>query len=213
MSDQQRILALARRSLVLLPVTMLIGVALYGGTAWFRERSRTQLSQVQEQVSASQANLANLQGDLANLQADVGRFAALREQGVVGRADRAAWVEQLLASRARVGLPDTLSYTLQPPMPVSSQGDSASDAGAAPAASPAAPGDATQAVFHDLDVALTNIHEQELLALLEDYRGHVKGRFRVNACALSARTEAGLTARCTLRFFTLPDDVPAAAAQ
>ena len=108
---------------------------------------------------------------------------------------------------------EKLSYTLQPPMPVSSQGDSASDAGAAPAASPAAPGDATQAVFHDLDVALTNIHEQELLAFLEDYRGHVKGRFRVNACALSARTEAGLTARCTLRFFTLPDDVPAAAAQ
>jgi len=213
MSDQQRILALARRSLVLLAITLLLGVALYGGTAWFRERSRTQLSQVQEQVSASQANLSNLQGDLANLQADVGRFAALREQGVVGRADRAAWVEQLLASRARVGLPDTLSYTLQAPVPVSSQGDSAGDAGATPAAPQAAPGDATQAVFHDLEVALTSIHEQELLAFLEDYRGHVKGRFRVNACVLSARTEAGLAARCTLRFFTLPDDVPAAAAQ
>lgn len=213
MSDQQRILALARRSLVLLAVVVLLGVALYGGTAWFRERSRVQLSQVQQQVSASQANLANLQGDLSNLQADVGRFAILREQGVVGRADRAGWVEQLLASRARTGLPDTLSYTLQPPVPVSLQGDSTSDAGAAPTAPQATPGDAGQAVFHDLDVALTNIHEQELLAFLEDYRAHAKGRFRVNACVLSARTEAGLTARCTLRFFTLPDDVPASAAQ
>lgn len=36
MSDQQRILALARRSLVLLAVVVLLGVALYGGTAWFR---------------------------------------------------------------------------------------------------------------------------------------------------------------------------------
>lgn len=213
MSDWQRILALARRSLILLTVTVLLGVAFYGGTAWLKERSRLQFSQLQQQVSASQANLASLQGDLANLQADVGRFAALREQGVVGRADRAAWVEQLLASRARTGLPDTLSYTLQPPLPVSLQGNLANDGGAAPSVPEAAPGDAAQAVFHDLEVALTNIHEQELLAFLEDYRGHVKGRFRVNTCVLSGRTENGLVARCTLRFFTLPDDVPSAAAQ
>lgn len=214
MSDRQLILSLARRSLVVLAATVLVGVGLYGGTAWFKERSRAELVKGQQQVSGGRASLANLQGDLANLQADVGRFASLRQQGMVGRPDRAAWAEQLVTSRSRVGLPDSLSYTLQAPQPLALQA-AMMGADGAPVQAPPQPGsdDPGRAEFHDLDIVLTNIHEQELLAFLNDYRAQVKGRFRVNACALTARTETGLSARCTLRFFTLADAAPAAAPQ
>ncbi|MDP2369885.1 hypothetical protein, partial [Rhodoferax sp.] len=212
--DQQRILWLARRSLIVLAAMVLVGVALYGGTDWLKDRSRAQLAQVQQQVDAGRASLTLLQGDLANLQADVGRFASLRQQGMVGRPDRAAWAEQLVASRARAGLPDSLSYTLQAPAPLALQAAMPGADGAPVQATPqSGSDDPGRAEFHDLDIVLTDIHEQELLAFLSDYRAQVKGRFRVNACALTARTETGLSARCTLRFFTLDDGAPAAKAQ
>ena len=211
MSDQQTILLLARRSLVVLAFAMAMGLALFLGSRFFKDRMRDELAQAQQAQSANQASLAQKQTDLANLQAEISRFALLRQQGLVGKAERETWAEQLVASRQRSGLPDTLTYTLHAPKPIAAQAGSATGAEPAPAVD--APGGAasTGPQFHDLDIVLSNIHEGELLALLQDYQAQVKGRFRVNACALSARTETGLSARCTLRFFTLPDVGPSPA--
>ncbi len=208
MSERQTILLLARRSLVVLAVAVALGLALFLGSRWFKDRMRVELAQAQEAQSANQASLAQKQADLANLQAEISRFAVLRQQGLVGKAERETWAEQLVASRQRSGLPDTLSYTLHAPRPIAAQAVSATGAETTPAAD--APGTTAPSgpQFHDLDLELNNIHEEELLALLQDYQAQVKGRFRVNACALSARTETGLSARCTLRFFTLPDGPP-----
>ena len=112
-----------------------------------------------------------------------------------------------MASRVRLALPPTLLYTLHPPQPLAQQ-----DSAVAPVTANV-DADSTNAVavgpqFHDLDVTLTDIQEEELLALLRDYRAHVKGHFRVNLCTLSTPTPTGLSARCTLRFFTLPDAQP-----
>ena len=209
MSERQTILLLAQRSLVVLAVAVAVGLALFLGSRFFKDRMRDDLAQAQEAQSANQASLAQKQADLANLQAEISRFAVLRQQGLVGKAERETWAEQLVASRQRSGLPDTLSYTLHAPRPISAQAGSAtSGAEAAPVAD--APGTTAPSgpQFHDLDLELNNIHEEELLALLQDYQAQVKGRFRVNTCTLSARTETGLSARCTLRFFTLPDGPP-----
>lgn len=212
MKDQLQILSLARRCLTVLAAALLIGLALYLGSSYFKGRGQTQLTQAQQAESANQASLAEMQSDLANMQAEISRFKRLRQQGMVGTPEREGWVEQLLASRQRTGLLDTLVYTLQAPRPLTLQAMDAAGSEAAPAATESV-ADAMAPVFHDLDFAMTNIHEEELLAVLRDYQAKVKGRFRVNACVLSDRTETGLTARCTLRFFTMPDVAPSPSPQ
>lgn len=207
MSDWKTIALLARRSLIVLAAALAIGVALYAGSRFFKDRMRVELAQAQELESASQASLSEKQADLANLQTKINRFNLLRQQGMVGVADREGWVEQLVASHQRTGLPNTLIYTLQAPKPLPMPGGAVAGAEAPVPVAPADSGTGSppDPLFHDLDIELAGIHEEELLALLRDYQAQVKGRFRVNACTLSARTESGLSARCTLRFFTLPE--------
>lgn len=210
MSDQQRIVTLARRSLIVLALAWVLAIASFAGSKWLKDRVTVQMSQAKQQVSATEVSLEQRRTDLIRLQAEFKRFTVLRQQGLVGLADRPGWVEQLVASRARLGLPDALSYTLQPPKPLSLQ--ASAEVAAAPAA--AGPvGEAGSPVFHDLEFTLSGIHEEELLALLHDYQGQVHGRYRVNDCALSAPSALGLSARCTLRFFTLPDVAPSPPAQ
>ena len=208
MKDQLHILLLARRCLIVLAAALLIGLALYLGSSYFNDRGQAQLARAQQSENASQASLAGKQSDLSNMQAEISRFNRLRQQGMVGTPDREGWVEQLLASRQRTALPDTLVYTLQAPKLLELQAVDPAGNPAAPASTETGNGALTGPVFHDLDFALSGIHEEELLALLRDYQAQVKGRFRVNACLLSDRTEIGLTARCTLRFFTLSDAAP-----
>lgn len=207
MSDFQTILRLARRSLLVLGGSLLVALAAYLASGYFKDRLQTQLTTVQQTVNAQQATLSEKQTDLANLQTEIDRFNQLRQAGLVGTPDREGWTEQLVASRVRLALPPTLLYTLQPPQPLAQQ-----DSAVAPVTANV-DADSTNAVavgpqFHDLDVTLTDIQEEELLALLRDYRAHVKGHFRVNLCTLSTPTPTGLSARCTLRFFTLPDAQP-----
>jgi hypothetical protein len=206
MSDFQTILRLARRSLLVLGGSLLVALATYLASGYFKDRLQTQLTTAQQTANTQQASLSEKQTDLANLQTEIDRFNQLRQEGLVGAPDREGWTEQLVASRVRLGLPPTLLYTLQPPQPLAQQ-----DSAIAPSAANV---DGTAAVavgpqFHDLDLAMTDIQEEELLALLRDYRAHVKGHFRVNLCTLSTPTPTGLSARCTLRFFTLPDAKPA----
>ena len=208
MKDQLHILSLARRSLIVLAAALLISLALYLGSSFFKGRGQDQLAQTQKTESASQASLAEKQSDLANMQAEISRFKRLRQQGMVGTPDREGWVEQLLVSRQRNDLPDTLIYTLEASKPLALQAGAATGNEPAPGSPEAGTGPQAGAVFHDLNIGMTGIHEEELLTLLRDYQAQVKGRFRVNACLLSDRTEAGLAAHCTLRFFSLPDAAP-----
>lgn len=202
MSSLQTILRQSRGSLILLSTALAFSLALYWESSYFKKRGQTQLAQTRQLVSTHQANLAQKQSDLTNMQAEIGRFNLLRQQGVVGTPDREGWVEQLVTSRQHTGLPDTLVYTLQAPKPWAPDGTEAT-----PVVAPTevTTGAASGAVFHDLNIELGSIHEEELLAFLRDYQAQVKGQFRINACTLTARTETGLSAHCTLRFFTLPD--------
>lgn len=206
MKDWLSIISLARRSLIVLGAALVLALALYLGSDFFKTRGQAQLAQARQLDQASRSSLSEKQIVLANMQTEINRFNLLRQQGMVGTPERESWVEQLVASHQHAGLPDTLSYALQAPKPLALQGGPAT--AAAPTTAPAEAGTATTAdpLFHDLNIELRNIHEEELLALLRDYKAQVKGRFRVNACTLSNRTETGLSAHCTLRFFTLPDD-------
>lgn len=187
-----------RRPLNVLAGAIFLSLTLVLGSIYVRDTLQKSLAQSHNRLGAQQPILAGKQLDLSNIQAHIKQFRALREQGLVGSADREGWVEQLVASREQLKLTDTLSYTLKPPQAIT---DSASPDPAAVVPSEANP-DAT--ATHDLDFELTGIHELELLDLLDDYRTRVHGRFRVQFCHLGS-AQTGLLVQCTLRFFTLPE--------
>lgn len=206
MNHWQTIALMLRRSLIALALALFALLGVYLGTLMLKDQVQTQLVQKQQAESALQGSLATKRADLDSLQSSTGRFNQLRQQGLLGMADREGWAEQLVASSQRVGLPDNaLAYTMLPPKALAS----AVNAGVPPDATPAATGP----LIYDLELELKNSHEEDLLALLQDYRTHVKGLFRVEMCRMENRTEQGLQARCTLRFFNVPDGQPAPAAQ
>ncbi len=201
MSANQRILLASRRSLIALGLALFATVGVWQGGRYLAQQAKTQQLNLQQLAVQSEASLREKEADAVSLQEEIDQFEALTEQGLVGRADREGWVEQLIASREQLGLPNTLTYTLQPPKPLTQQGVEA------PAASGELGGGAEAPegpLFHDLEFQISDIHEGELLAFLRLYQSRVKGRFRVNECSLTEPSAAGLSVRCTLRFFTLP---------
>lgn len=207
MSASNQILSAARRSLIVLGVAMTMTVGAFFGVRYLTDREGNQMQQLQQQEAQAQATLQQKQADTTTLQEGMRQFDTLREQGLVGLPEREGWVEQLLATREQMGLPNTLTYILQPAKPLAQQDAEVSGVAAEPQNAAEAP---SGPVFHDLEFQLSGIHEGELLAFLSTYQSQVKGRFRVNGCALTAPLETGLTAACTLRFFTLPLPVAAA---
>jgi hypothetical protein len=201
MTASNSMLIAARRSLIVLAVALTVTAGVFFVTRYLADRAKNQTLQLEQQKIQGDATLQQKQVDAASLREGIDLFEALRAQGMVGSPDREAWVEQLVATRERMGLPNTLTYILQPPKPLIQQGSEFASAAVDSGADPDAP---SGPVFHDLDFKISGIHEGELLVLLSTYQSHVKGRFRVNTCALSAPQEAGLSASCTLRFFTLP---------
>ncbi|NDB00326.1 MAG: hypothetical protein EBY25_05105 [Betaproteobacteria bacterium] len=151
---------------------------------------------LQPEVAAAKAEQAQLQStltgkqeELALLSANMPRFEALKQAGLLGPADREGWAQTLTKVHQASGLPNTLNYSLKPPVA-------------------AAPGDPSNPVApfqtHELALSLEGIHESELLELLASYGAQVKGLFRLQSCDLSARQSQGLTAKCELRFFKQP---------
>lgn len=192
MNNFKTIALLVRRSLITLVLSVLCAFGIFFGTVFFKDRMAALLTQAQQLESAQRARLAQMEIDLKNLQADTGRFSELRQQGLLGNPDRAIWAEQLLASYKALGLSlSHLAYIVHPP-----QALQASDPDA-----PSAQGART----YDLDFTMSQAHEEELLALLAHFQTHVRGLYRVQACHLSAPQATGLTARCTLRFFNMPE--------
>lgn len=193
----------ARGSLIVLAVAIGIALALAFGSGHLESSLNAELRQGRNQTSSLQATLAGKQQDLAYLEAHIDEFRTLKQQGLLSAPQRETWIEQLLAARQQLGLPDTLAYSLPPPMPMT-EGEAGSSApGEAGVDGPDVP------LAHDIEINLRDIHEGELLALLKAFRHGTHDHFRVQSCRLGSPAPTGLTAQCTLRSFTLPP--PAAA--
>lgn len=204
----------ARGSLFVLASAIVLGGALIFGSSYFDEYLFGNFAQNRNQSKAKRAQLTERQQQLDFLQAHADRFRAIEAQDLTGTASREEWVQQLLTSRKQLGLPDTLTYTLKAPVPLPQSGGGAAAAGASGgrpfrAAAVLAPNDTPLA--HDLEFELRDTHEDELLALLNDFQARIRHRFRVQSCEFSLPGARGLTVQCTLRFFSLPQ--PASPAQ
>lgn len=204
MNAWRPVLAQARAAVLLMLVVLGLCLIVMVGLRQWQAQEQNELNLVRSSLSAQQDALALRRADAQYLHLHMVDFQRLQLSGLIGRAERASWVEQLVASHQRLALPDTLSYSLQPPQTANVVG-LATPLGAAPSS---ADSDALTAQTHDLEFTLKDVHEGELLDFLADYRRQVKAPLRVNACQLAEPQASGLTARCSLRFFSL--QLPAA---
>ncbi len=209
MNDWSPILRAAKRSLVALAVVGVVSAVAVLGLQWWSDSLKSEVTQQQMAVQSQRAQLSSKQEDLRNVRSHIKRFEALRAQGLVGTPDRPMWVEELQASHARMGLRSALVYQLQVPKTVV---DINAGTLATPSGASLPDGTTNEPLFHDLQLEVRETHEDELLQLIQDYRQHVVGRFRVNACTFMEANENGLKAQCVLRFVTVPLPQTAASA-
>jgi hypothetical protein len=197
MSQDWKPIALkARRELLWLAGSVALTASLVFGSHFHAQSTLQSITRIGGQVGLQQTNLDGKHKDLENIQEHIREFRSLKEAGLVGVARREAWIEQLISSRAALRLEDNLLYSLNPPQTlITPDATGAED----PEAARNAP------VTHDLEFELKGIHEKELLDFLEHYRTRVEGRFRIQSCIMTEPGAKGMLARCTLRFFTLPE--------
>ncbi len=200
MKAWQPILRLARKSLYVLGIVLVLCVAVVVGTESWATKVNAALAQLQASVQAQQDQLTAKQNDLLNMRDHIKRFETLRTQGMVGSPDRAQWVEQLQTSYQALGFDSRIGYQLLAPQPLVGAAEPASDT----------EGEAPATQFHDLKFEMRDGHEGDLINLIRSYRNAVKGRFRVQSCALDGAKEEGLNANCVLRFFSVPPMSPVA---
>lgn len=193
------VIRMARRSLYLLGVLILLSTVAVVGLRYWADNLKTTFTQLESSTQELQIQLDAKRDDLHNMRDHIARFEGLQKQGFVGAPDRAQWVEQLQASYQSLGLGGRISYQLQAPKTLGQEA----------ALTDAAPVDATLPQSHDLKFELHGVHELDVLNLIQSYRSQVRGRFRVNACTLQDPKETGLSAQCELRFITVPLPPPA----
>ena len=196
MKAWQSIAVHARRGLIALGAALALGLGLVLCAQQWQTRAQRELLSAAGELAAVQARARDRQAELSDVERQSELYWQLVQIGFIAMPEREAWVEQLLASARRTGLSSSLRYTLLAPQPL------------APPATPAAAGHDAQ--FHDLELTLSPVHEEDLLGLLRDLERRPTGPFRVDACQLSEPTPLGLSARCVLRFFTLVPTVPLA---
>ena len=210
MSDLKVILMRSKVGLSALAAALLVGAAAIAASLAFRDQTLNSLAAAQQVEESTTSVIRQKEQTLKRLTSEIEHYRLLEKKGMLGAPDRTGWTEQFLASQKQLAIPDSLTYTLQPPKPLADQENAATSP--AEPTNPDAPKPATP-LFHDLDFTLTGTHETEVLKLIQDYRTRVNGRFRVNACTLGAPTPQGFSANCTLRFFTLTQVTSAAAKQ
>ena len=201
MNPWSLILLQARRSLIILGSAVLLFIAAVYGSGRLADNLSATAAATQSNLQVQNTLLEARRSDLTNVRDHIQAFESLRQRGLIGAGERALWVEQLQASYKKLGLPGSIGVQLQVAKALAAA-DAAPDAAPPPEGSP----EETPIVpmAHDLQLEVRSVHEGELLDLLREFRNHVKGRFRVNACSLRDPAETGLSAQCVLRFVTVP---------
>ncbi|MBK7549832.1 MAG: hypothetical protein IPI20_19415 [Rhodoferax sp.] len=168
----------AKKSLIALGIVISLGLGLVLVSQKWMNSMQQSAALTQADKSSQQGVLEQKQADLGNIESHISQFRKLVDRGMVGNVEREAWVEQLVLSHQLTGLPQTLTYTLHPPKTLNAQVDSPSSSGTVTEGLPVAA--SNEAQFHDLEFSITNIHEEELVALTESFARRV----RVNSVSI-----------------------------
>ena len=199
MTPYRLIFQRSRRPLNILAISIFVSLTFAIGSIYVRDSLKTSIANDEAQLAARRSILTTKKLDLQTIQTHIAKFQSLKQQGLVGSADREGWVEQLTANRIQRISGGTLAYTLKPPQALTNAATLEFDPTGTAVVNPDAP------TTHDLEFQLKGIHEAELLDMLQDYRNSVHGRFRVQSCRFGDANQDGLLVQCTLRFFTVPE--------
>jgi len=202
----RKILSDARASLIALGLAILLTLGMIFGSDYFENEWQQELQTANNQVISLKSQIAQKQQDLGYLESNIARFRTLREHGLLSEPKREALIEQLVSTQKNRSLPETLSYALPPTQLMPSATSAPPIPGIETSPDPNTPH------MHDIEFSIAQIHEGELLRLINDFIHETHGRFRVQSCQLRDPTPQGLSAQCTLRSFTLPpptDSTPA----
>lgn len=198
----KKILLDSRTSLIALGVAITLTLTLIFGSEYFENTWQQELQKARNQVLSLKSQMTQKQQDLHYLESNIARFRTLREHGLLSEPKRETLIEQLVSAQKNRSLPDTLSYALPPTQVM-------------PPATPVTPIPGVEATtdpnaprMHDIEFSITQIHEGELMAFINDFIHETHGRFRVQNCQLHDPTPQGLSAQCTLRSFTLQQPQP-----
>ena len=164
MTDLRAIVYQSRWALLVFAAIAVLGGLLVWALQQYGQSLQPEVAAAKAEQAQLQSTLTGKQEELALLSANMPRFEALRQAGLLGPADREGWAQTLTKVHQASGLPNTLSYSLKPPVA-------------------SAPGDPSNPVApfqtHELALSLEGIHESELLELLASYGAQVKGLFRL----------------------------------
>ncbi len=196
MNEWKPILILARPSLISMVLMLLIAFAVLMGVRYIESGFKKSMVQMQSEFASRQAQISSKKQDIENIENHIQRYDALKVQGLVGDPDRAIWVEQMQESFKSMKLKVPYKIELSTAKPIASGSDTASETGGT-----------YQPLMHDMVLEIKDVHEGELLLLINDYKARVKGRFRLENCRLYEPKAQGLEVQCVLRFITIPSSM------
>lgn len=185
-------------------VALTAALLVFGLSYWERGGISVASEREQQELAALEQQRVELAERLRARQAFESRFEVLRESGVVGDEQRLLIAQGLRDAAAALGVP-YLRYALGP-----RQAFQPSYLEAGEAMAP------VMATVVELQAGL--VHELDLLRLVAQLQQQVPGYFSVAGCSLEqvgsdAAPQAGkanIASTCTLRWYSIPLDAPAA---
>ena len=125
MSDLKVILLESKVGLSALAVALLVGAAAIAASLAFRDQTLNALAAAQQAEESTKSVTEQKEQSLKRLNIEIEHYRMLEKKGLVGVPDRTGWTEQFLASQKQLAIPDSLTYTLQPPKPLADQENAA----------------------------------------------------------------------------------------
>jgi protein-disulfide isomerase-like protein with CxxC motif len=171
-----------RRAAVLAAVLLFVAAGVAAAGAWLQWRQAQALHAAQAELGALRTEAAALAPESDAIERAIDVYRALQRAVFVGRADAIALTEWLQASAAARGLAaPAFELAVAPGEPLQEPGGSLRQ--------------------FDLKVQWQGLHEEELLALLDELAHARLGSFAVRRCRLQrAADTAGVQAACELRW-------------
>lgn len=182
-----------------------IGAGALGGAWYLQKKLETTHRTAQAARVEMQGKLNRAREEEQELRDKIGRYLALRSQGLIGAEKRLDWIEAIgrVKTLRRI---IHLEYEFQPQRPV--------DAAILPSG---ASGGGFTAMSSQMHMKLRVLHEGDLLGFLDDLRAAVQATIQVRSCSIdridpnggevpaSQTNRAQLLAECTLEWISLQE--------
>jgi hypothetical protein len=186
MKEYQNIFRYSRTALIIFSLSVLLGIGSILAASHFNTQAKLALAQQQSALQNTRAEIQTLTGDIEAIEKHLTGFKHLSNLGLIGNPNREIWVERLEATHRQSGLPPTLRYSLNPPKPHSADSST------------------PDALDHDLQIELSDIHEGEFLTFTDKLATDWMAPYRIENCSFQRSDEQGLKVDCTIRLFSIP---------